>query len=595
MRTLRHPNIVEFLGVCMEAPNLCLVTEYLSNGSLEDVLERMSLKDGKFSLKRIISLAKDIARGLNWLHHKGIIHRDLKSANILLDQNGKGKICFPQRDHQLLTSAGFMSLQQIKHSLQQGRQLSVACPVRRQPDDELATLAMEYHPLSLSQLIEDASSSLVSFRSLQTADDDVDLLLTPNHTLPVSFNCSAQTTKLSAEQILCSSAASILLVCHTEHGVSGPSAAAAPPLAAPLPLRCDDEVDAFVELFGFCNAVDRLDSGEDAAVFTFAVSHSSDVAYVDALLARLPLKETATYTRQLSADDGERADTKALSQHHSVRYCVHDPVWCDWLVRREPAAETAAEEQRPRLACRVWRRLDARRLRLLLRGARVASGNVSAERRLRAELQSKAARARRSNDVSAAERLELRLRDSEQDGWPLVPAVIHTASQRLRDEFQHLALRAGFTAVSLPSAACKSEQWSVGYHSRHSAAVRLRLVVNGRLGCEPEVALLRCPSPVAVWCVNVPTADHLIVVRRVRSWSVDGEAVDASRPIVVGNCDFGLSHVKVRQRRHSTHTRSRGGTAELRCACCRCLLSVAWTCPARTASAARPLTWRLRC
>ena len=32
MRTLRHPNIVEFLGVCMEPPNLCLVTEYLSNG-----------------------------------------------------------------------------------------------------------------------------------------------------------------------------------------------------------------------------------------------------------------------------------------------------------------------------------------------------------------------------------------------------------------------------------------------------------------------------------------------------------------------------------------------------------------------------------
>ena len=94
MRTLRHPNIVEFLGVCMEPPNLCLVTEFLSNGSLEDVLERMTQREGKkFSLKRCISLAKDIARGLNWLHHKGIIHRDLKSANILLDQNGKAKIC----------------------------------------------------------------------------------------------------------------------------------------------------------------------------------------------------------------------------------------------------------------------------------------------------------------------------------------------------------------------------------------------------------------------------------------------------------------------------------------------------------------------
>ena len=79
MRTLRHPNIVEFLGVCMEPPNLCLVTEYLSNGSLEDVLTRVAANNGKkFSLKRIISLAKDIARGLNWLHHKGIIHRDLK-------------------------------------------------------------------------------------------------------------------------------------------------------------------------------------------------------------------------------------------------------------------------------------------------------------------------------------------------------------------------------------------------------------------------------------------------------------------------------------------------------------------------------------
>ena len=129
----------------MEPPNLCLVTEYLSNGSLEDVLTRMNAKEGalskKFSLKRIISLAKDIARGLNWLHHKGIIHRDLKvthahrtarshtfhtaqvcagrpprtqrpltrprrllvicfgtlvlwqSANILLDANGKAKIC----------------------------------------------------------------------------------------------------------------------------------------------------------------------------------------------------------------------------------------------------------------------------------------------------------------------------------------------------------------------------------------------------------------------------------------------------------------------------------------------------------------------
>jgi len=93
MRHLSHPNIVQLLGVCVEPPNLCIVTEYLTNGSLEDVLNKMEKQGGKkFSLRKIVSLAKDIARGLNWLHHKGIIHRDLKTANILLDAQFRCKI-----------------------------------------------------------------------------------------------------------------------------------------------------------------------------------------------------------------------------------------------------------------------------------------------------------------------------------------------------------------------------------------------------------------------------------------------------------------------------------------------------------------------
>jgi len=92
MRTLRHPNIVEFLGACVEPNRMCIVTEYLANGSLEDVLERNAKRKKRISIKRIVALAKDIARGLNWLHHKGIIHRDLKTANILVDSSGKGKL-----------------------------------------------------------------------------------------------------------------------------------------------------------------------------------------------------------------------------------------------------------------------------------------------------------------------------------------------------------------------------------------------------------------------------------------------------------------------------------------------------------------------
>lgn len=38
----------------------------------------------KLSIRTVLNIATDIVRGLNWLHHKGIIHRDLKTANILV-------------------------------------------------------------------------------------------------------------------------------------------------------------------------------------------------------------------------------------------------------------------------------------------------------------------------------------------------------------------------------------------------------------------------------------------------------------------------------------------------------------------------------
>lgn len=44
------------------------------------------------SIKLQLKIARDIARGLTWLHHKGIIHRDLKPANILVDRNNNVKI-----------------------------------------------------------------------------------------------------------------------------------------------------------------------------------------------------------------------------------------------------------------------------------------------------------------------------------------------------------------------------------------------------------------------------------------------------------------------------------------------------------------------
>ncbi|KAL3737660.1 hypothetical protein ACJRO7_019229 [Eucalyptus globulus] len=73
---LRHPNIVQFLGVLKQSDRLIFLTEYLRNGSLFDILR----KRGRLDPQTAVAYALDIARGMNYLHqHKphAIIHRDL--------------------------------------------------------------------------------------------------------------------------------------------------------------------------------------------------------------------------------------------------------------------------------------------------------------------------------------------------------------------------------------------------------------------------------------------------------------------------------------------------------------------------------------
>ncbi len=94
LRQLIHPNVVLLLGVCRDSEGRPLmVLEYMANGSLFDVLhnfERPGLDHTAF-----YQISKDMAVGMNFLHrHKPgpILHLDLKSMNVLLDQFGKAKI-----------------------------------------------------------------------------------------------------------------------------------------------------------------------------------------------------------------------------------------------------------------------------------------------------------------------------------------------------------------------------------------------------------------------------------------------------------------------------------------------------------------------
>ncbi|CAL9145460.1 unnamed protein product, partial [Musa hybrid cultivar] len=94
MKSLRHPNIVLFMGAVTEPPKLSIVTEYLSRGSLYRILHRNGARE-ILDERRRLSMASDVAKGMNYLHNRStpIVHRDLKSPNLLVDKKYTVKVC----------------------------------------------------------------------------------------------------------------------------------------------------------------------------------------------------------------------------------------------------------------------------------------------------------------------------------------------------------------------------------------------------------------------------------------------------------------------------------------------------------------------
>ncbi|KAK9164616.1 hypothetical protein Syun_005518 [Stephania yunnanensis] len=89
MRKVRHKNVVQFIGACTKPPSLCIVTEFMSGGSVYDFLHKQK---GFFKFPTLLKVAIDISKGMNYLHQNNIIHRDLKAANLLMDENEVVKV-----------------------------------------------------------------------------------------------------------------------------------------------------------------------------------------------------------------------------------------------------------------------------------------------------------------------------------------------------------------------------------------------------------------------------------------------------------------------------------------------------------------------
>lgn len=88
MQHLDHDNIVQYLGCERKEASISIFLEYISGGSVGSCLR----KHGKFEEEVVSSLTRQTLSGLAYLHREGILHRDLKADNILLDLDGTCKI-----------------------------------------------------------------------------------------------------------------------------------------------------------------------------------------------------------------------------------------------------------------------------------------------------------------------------------------------------------------------------------------------------------------------------------------------------------------------------------------------------------------------
>lgn len=110
-RKTRHENLVLFMGACMKPPRLAIVTS-MSKGMT--LYTHIHLRKDKFNMNKTTIIAQQISQGMGYLHARGIIHKDLKSKNIFLEN---GKV--------VITDFGLFSVTKLCYGNRSGNALSI--------------------------------------------------------------------------------------------------------------------------------------------------------------------------------------------------------------------------------------------------------------------------------------------------------------------------------------------------------------------------------------------------------------------------------------------------------------------------------------
>ncbi|ELR17014.1 Serine/threonine protein kinase [Acanthamoeba castellanii str. Neff] len=90
MNSMRHPNVITFYATCTKPLDLCIIMEHMELGLLLDLLKNKLMEYLPLALH--IKLALRITKGMHYIHSQGIVHRNLKSPNVLIDSKWNAKV-----------------------------------------------------------------------------------------------------------------------------------------------------------------------------------------------------------------------------------------------------------------------------------------------------------------------------------------------------------------------------------------------------------------------------------------------------------------------------------------------------------------------
>ena len=88
MKKLNHKNIVQYIDFIKQDNYIHIILEYIENGSLAQLLKKF----GPLSEPLCVIYIKQVLQGLEYLHSQGVVHRDIKGANILITKQGIVKV-----------------------------------------------------------------------------------------------------------------------------------------------------------------------------------------------------------------------------------------------------------------------------------------------------------------------------------------------------------------------------------------------------------------------------------------------------------------------------------------------------------------------